>query len=109
MARFINSFLLRCQMMKAFMVYLMAALSFPIVSNAITRTDVIDDFLYYDIACPGYANIVWADADGIDNGHPTYGRYETLVVFATLTGEAYPVNEFTPPGKWYYFTFTATF
>jgi hypothetical protein len=72
------------------------------VAMAVTG-DVIDDFLFYGTACEGYANAVWADVDNIYNG-TTYGNYETMVVFWTITAEAYPVNEFTPPGKWYYLT-----
>jgi hypothetical protein len=65
--------------------------------------DVIDNFQFSSTACKGYANAVWADVDGINNGE-TYGNYETMVVFWTITGEAYPVNESIPPGKWYFFS-----
>ena len=58
--------------------------------------DVIDDFLYYSTACPGYANAVWADVDG-------NGEYDTQVVFETVTGWGDPMADSYGPGKWYFF------
>ena len=72
-----------------------------VASNSFGDTgDVIDDFLYYSTACRGYVNAVWADVD-------KNGEYDTQVVFTTIDGHGYPTSEFTPPGKWYFFTYQA--
>jgi len=65
-------------------------------SNAVTG-DVIDDFLYYGMACNGYANAVWADVDGD-------GSWDTQVVITTINGEG-EVNDVDPSDKEYFFTF----
>ncbi len=36
---------------------------------------------------------VWADLDGIDNGDPLYGFYDTMVVITTVRGEMYSVPD----------------
>jgi PKD repeat protein len=64
--------------------------------------DLIDDFVYYSSACPGYGNAVWVDTDGIVNG-ATYGEYETMVVFETVSGEGYP-DSFGSYPDFYFFT-----
>jgi hypothetical protein len=66
--------------------------------------DLINDFLYYSNACKGYANAVWVDTDGIVNG-ATYGKYDTMVVFETVSGLGYPDSSGGEP-EFYFFTAT---
>ena len=63
--------------------------------------DVIDNFSFSTVACVGFAYAIQTDVDGVYNGD-TYGDNETMVVFETITGEAYPVSESTTPGLWYF-------
>jgi len=85
-----------------FSIIIMSFLITPVVSA--DTGDIIDSFLYYSNACPGYANTVWVDADGIYNG-ATYGNYDTMVVFQTLTGKGVPDGEDGSFTKlWYLFT-----
>lgn len=73
----------------AFLV-MMVCIAFVTPGAAYTTDNIIDDLNdYASDACPPYANYVWVDTDGINNG-PAYGIYDTIVVFQTITGDAGP-------------------
>ena len=73
--------------------------------SAYDTGDLIQNFQYagHVHACAGSGVTVWVDTDGLDNGVPPYGIYDTMVVFQTITGEGARDYRSPPSSTWIYF------